>query len=224
MELAVYVNDENKIDLCKKLIRSAGLVPNLIINYGDPVRSDLLIVAFFFGDSSLEEFYSFYPYSKLFVFTDHMVSAWRVPHARVFTSLEEIQDALHGLEKKEEKYLGESAVPERISNKRRNKKIICPHCRKDIGYTKFIYKNHLKSCEVYQNKPHAVGIMQVYRQENGRSRGSSLMVYIPNQIYVNDILFQPGFHLVTNGKIIKSLNAKLNSTYRYELVRNDVKD
>lgn len=221
MLVKLYCDSDSLKGALKFIIKSLNISISPM-ERGELCRSDIVLVLASFFNDPMEDILESHPYNPILA-----VGLPKVFSKRNITYLEdpeELRQALAVIAHRESK----NALPTiKTSSKRQHskrKKISkskCPFCQKEIGIIKLGYDKHLVACEEYQSRPAAFGDMVTYRQPGGKSKGSLLTVYIPQNISVNNIYFKEGLHFITSPKVIKILNAVLRDTFRYTLTKRD---
>lgn len=219
MIVKLYVDDPRMLKLCKQTVAQTGAATSEM-DRDEVCRSDVTLLLFSFTGESLDDIVESHPYNRILIVGPVGITNRNI---RYFSSPEDIVPVLSVMNHRESK----SALPMVTSSHKQHRlrkriaKVKCPFCEKDIGGVALGLENHLVACRKYLNRPAAFGSMVLERQPNGRSKGSFLTVYIPEAIQVNDVYLKPGLHMITDGPLIKILNAVLRDTFRYTLEKEE---
>lgn len=213
MLVKAYVSNPQMHKLFKQLVESTG-VTWVDMEEDEECRSDVFLILFSIFGESLDDIVESHPYNRIFVVGPCDIQRMNL---RVFSDIEHLLSVLKVLNKRSEEKSMPTVVTSSSQKKLRKKvgKVKCPFCEQDVGNVALGLENHLIACREYRSRPMALGHMVMQRQPNGRSKGSFLTVFIPEAIQVNDVHLKPGLHFITNGPLIKIVNAALKDRFRY---------
>lgn len=219
MIFKLYVDTPQMLKLCKSIVEQAG-GKTLDMFREEECRSDIPLLLFSFSGASLDDIVESHPYNRILVVGPVGISRRNV---RYFSEPDELIPILTVLCHREKNKVMPIITNSRQQHKKRKRitKVKCPFCEKEIGTVVLGLENHLIACREYSNRPSAFGVMHMERQPSGRSKGSHLTVYLPVPVSVNDIYLKPGLHLISDGPLIKILNAVLRDTFRYTLEKEE---
>jgi hypothetical protein len=187
---------------------------------GEVCRSDTPLLLLSFSSDSLDDIVESHPFNKIFIIGSVGICGTNI---RYFRDLDELLSVLKVMGYRESKSALPLMTSSSVQRKKRKSagKVKCPFCSGEIGTVELGLKNHLMSCREYVSRPAAFGNMVTERQPSGRSKGSYLIVYLPQAIYINSFYLRTGLHLITNGPLIKLLNAVLRDNFRYTLEKEE---
>jgi len=220
-----YVAPEEK-SMARFLFQEAGIKASLLAE-NEICRSDVTIVLLSFGSTKdFREIIERHNYNQIIVLNGYVT----YDLARTVVWYDRPQQVIETLKKLNVKRKKEKVMPltsnskQQHQKRKRMQKVKCPFCDGDIGAVTLGLANHLKACREYRKRPEVHGRMHIYRQPNGKSRGSVLVVNLPRELIINDRHLRAGIHMITDPKLIKLLNPVLRDTFRYTLTKHDEAD
>jgi len=144
-------------------------------------------------------------------------------NAHSVSDLIELQSFFRKLTKQEEQLWKPVKVQKAGSESKRKRrsrtKIPCSVCGKGISALGLALRSHEESCKKELAKREARGKVITLLQPNGRSRGSLLIVSVPEDTTVGATFLSKGVHLIDDPRLIKRVNSEFSSRYRYHVER-----
>lgn len=199
-------------------LKLLGFINVSTMEHGDVCRSDALLVLFY--ASYPEEVIESHPYNPVIIVGKNHFNDWlneRISWVDDYTQLTKVLKVAEPPKKPDEP-INHS---DRLEGPRTvYKKLRCVYCAEMIGNTYLGLKKHQEAC-VKRPSRVVTGRMVSIRQPSGRTKGSYLVVHLPESIELNGKLLEPGIQIIIDPKIIKGLNALLARLYKYELIRED---